>query len=44
MAGIAGYMAYIWLLVNDVFERVFHLTVGRLTSRASTQVKARSQG
>ena len=44
VAGPMSYMAYIWLLTNEVFESAFYLTAGRLFRHTSPPAKAESHG
>jgi hypothetical protein len=44
VAGPMSYMAYIWLLTNEVFESAFFLTVGRLLRQDGPPAKAESHG
>jgi hypothetical protein len=44
VAGPMSYMAYLWLLTNEVFESAVYLTAGRLLRHSNTPAKAESPG
>ena len=42
MAGTINLMAYVWLVVGEVFERALDLTIGRLLNYRNSAMRLKS--